>query len=126
MAAITSAFPEWYGHRVALGLGFMALIAIGNLRGVRESGPIFAVPTYFFLITLLGLLVVGAARVLDGDDARGPRARDRARLGGAMLTTFLVLRAFANGCTAMTGVEAISNGVPAFKPPGSEERGRHA
>jgi amino acid transporter len=114
VAAITSAFPEWYGHRVALGIGFMALLTIGNLRGVRESGRIFAVPTYFFLVTLLGLIVIGAARVLLGTVPPVPEA---APASVGMLTTFLVLRAFANGCTAMTGVEAISNGVPAFRPP---------
>jgi amino acid transporter len=116
VAAITSAFPEWYGHRVALGIGFMALLTIGNLRGVRESGRIFAVPTYFFLVTLLGLIVIGAARVLLGT-VPPPPVPEAAPASVGMLTTFLVLRAFANGCTAMTGVEAISNGVPAFRPP---------
>ena len=117
VAAITSAFPAWYEHRVALAVGLMGLLMVGNLRGVRESGRIFALPTYFFLVTLFALLVVGAARVLMGQVPPAPEAAP-APLGA--LTAFLVLRAFANGCTAMTGVEAISNGVPAFRPP--EER----
>jgi amino acid transporter len=114
VAAITSAFPFWYPHRVALSLGFVALIMVGNLRGVRESGRIFAAPTYFFLGSMLVLIVVGAARVLLGGAMPVPAEPVHA---ASTLTTFLVLRAFANGCTAMTGVEAISNGVPAFKPP---------
>jgi amino acid transporter len=119
VAAITSAFPDWYPHRVAVALAFVTLLTVGNLRGVRESGRIFALPTYFFLACLLGLLAVGAFRVLTGDvTAVAPAEAVPGSVGA--LTTFLVLRAFANGCTAMTGVEAISNGVPAFRPP--EER----
>jgi amino acid transporter len=116
VAAITSAFPEWYPHRVALGLTFMGLLMVGNLRGVRESGRIFALPTYFFLATMLVLLGVGLVRVLSGSVPPAP-APEAATAGVGLLSTFLILRAFANGCTAMTGVEAISNGVPAFRPP---------
>jgi amino acid transporter len=116
VAAITSAFPFWYEHRVALSLGFVFLIMLGNLRGVRESGRIFAAPTYFFLAAMLSMLAVGAARILLGTAAAAPSVEPVTGTASA-LTTFLVLRAFANGCTAMTGVEAISNGVPAFKPP---------
>jgi amino acid transporter len=115
VAALTSAFPEWYEHRVALGLAFMGLLMVGNLRGVRESGRIFALPTYFFLATMLALLAVGAARVLSGTVPAAPAETVPGTVG--VLSVFLVLRAFANGCTAMTGVEAISNGVPAFRPP---------
>ena len=119
VAAVTSAVPEWRDHRVALGLSFIVLLAIGNLRGVRESGRIFAVPTYFFLVAMFAMLAAGAWRFLTG--AATPLAAGAAPAApAATLSTFLVLRAFANGCTAMTGVEAISNGVPAFKPP--EER----
>src|SRR4030095_8642196 len=116
VAAVTSAVPFWYQHRVALSLAFVALITLGNLRGVRESGRIFAVPTYFFLVAMLVLLVVGVVRVLTGTVVPEAVPADALPTAGA-LTTFLVLRAFANGCTAMTGVEAISNGVPAFTPP---------
>jgi amino acid transporter len=115
VAAITSALPVWHDHRVALCLFFIVVLAIGNLRGVRESGRIFAAPTYFFLAALLSMLMAGAFRVFAGTAT--PVAPEGAVAPVATLTTFLVLRAFANGCTAMTGVEAISNGVPAFKPP---------
>ena len=118
VAAITSAVPEVLGHRVALGLFFIAVIAVGNLRGIRESGRIFAAPTYFFLAAMLGMLVAGAWRLLIG--AAAPVASAAPAGPVSAVSTFLILRAFANGCTAMTGVEAISNGVPAFKPP--EER----
>jgi amino acid transporter len=118
VAAITSALPRWHDHRVALCLLFIVVLAVGNLRGVRESGRIFAAPTYFFLVALFSMLIAGAYRVFTGTAT--PLAPEGGVAPVATLTTFLVLRAFANGCTAMTGVEAISNGVPAFKPP--EER----
>jgi amino acid transporter len=116
VAAITSAFPVFFPHRVAIALSFVALLMIGNLRGVRESGRIFALPTYFFIVSLFVLIVVGLVRLAFGAAAAVvPEAEATSTL--APLTVFLVLRAFANGCTAMTGVEAISNGVPAFKAP---------
>jgi amino acid transporter len=120
VAAVTSAFPAFHLNRTELSLVFLTLLAVGNLRGVKESGRIFAVPTYFFLVMLLSLIVAGAWCYMTGQVE--PVAVEGTALptGTHVLTTFLVLRAFANGCTAMTGVEAISNGVPAFKPP--EER----
>jgi amino acid transporter len=117
VAAVTSAFPVWFEHRVALSLAFVALITLGNLRGVRESGRIFAAPTYFFLASMFALLALGAVRVLTGTAAAATVEHASLPQTTGALTVFLVLRAFANGCTAMTGVEAISNGVPAFKPP---------
>jgi amino acid transporter len=118
VAAVTSAVPALALHRVELSLGFVGLLMLGNLRGVRESGRIFAVPTYFFIITILAMLVMGAWRYFSGGIA--PVSDAGAPAGGAgMLTTFALLTAFSNGCTAMTGVEAVSNGVPAFKPPES-------
>jgi amino acid transporter len=116
VAAITSAFPRWHEHRVFLCLFFVGVLAVGNLRGIRESGRIFAAPTYFFLVTLYAMLLIGAFKFLTGS-ASLAEAPAGAVAPVTTLTTFLVLRAFANGCTAMTGVEAISNGVPAFKPP---------
>ena len=118
VAAITSAFPQWHGHTVALSLIFLVGIAIGNMRGIRESGRIFAIPTYFFLVSLGVLLAVGAFKALTGqivpiDATSGNLVPPET----GPLTVFLVLRAFANGCTALTGIEAISDGVPAFKPP---------
>ena len=116
VAAITSAFPDWHVNRVEMTLGFVVVLTLGNLRGIRESGRIFALPTYFFVVSLLALIAAGAWRALSGTiqpvDAVAPIEPT-----GQTLTVFLLLTAFANGCTAMTGVEAVSNGVPAFKPP---------
>jgi amino acid transporter len=114
--AITSAFPRLEVYRVEMCLAFLAILTIGNLRGIRESGRIFAVPTYFFVVTVMVLLATGLYRYMTGsvvpvDVPLPPNA------GHEPLTTFLLLTAFANGCTAMTGVEAVSNGVPAFRPP---------
>ena len=117
VAAVTSAFPQWHVNRVEWCLGFLVLIAVGNLRGVRESGRIFAVPTYFFLAMMLGLILVGAWRWATGGIVTAPAGGVPTHVSTTGITAFLVLRAFANGCTAMTGVEAVSNGVPAFRPP---------
>src|SRR5436190_10239618 len=119
VAAITSAFPMWHVNRVEMTLGFVLLLMLGNLRGIRDSGRIFAVPTYFFVVTILTLIAVGIFRVLAGE-AFPVTAVARVQPTGALLSTFLLLTAFSNGCTAMTGVEAVSNGVPAFRPPESK------
>jgi amino acid transporter len=116
VAALTSAFPEWHLNRVEMSLGFVVVLMFGNLRGIRESGRIFAMPTYFFIVSLLVLIAVGAWRAATGAvDPVAPVAPLEAT--GQPLTLFLLLTAFSNGCTAMTGVEAVSNGVPAFRPP---------
>ena len=120
VAALTSAFPAWHLNRVELGLGFVLLLMLGNLRGIRESGRIFAAPTYFFIFSVLAVIGVGAWRYLSGTLVPvGPGQEPVPGLGGGVLTTFALLTAFSNGCTAMTGVEAVSNGVPAFRPPES-------
>jgi amino acid transporter len=116
VAAMTSAFPEWRNIRVELALGFVILIMLGNLRGIRESGRIFSIPTYFFVVSVLGLIAFGAWRALTGT-IQPVEALSPLEPTGEALTLFLLLTAFSNGCTAMTGVEAMSNGVPAFKPP---------
>ncbi|HEV3059514.1 MAG TPA: APC family permease [Vicinamibacterales bacterium] len=117
--AITSAAPALAPYRVELCLIFLALLTIGNLRGIRESGRIFSVPTYFFVVSILVLIAAGLYRFVTGTIA--PVASVPLQLppdaGTRPLTTMLLLTAFANGCTAMTGVEAVSNGVPAFRPP---------
>src|SRR5437867_779945 len=123
VAALTSAFPEWHVSRVELALGFVLVLMIGNLRGIRESGRIFAVPTYFFIATTLLLIGLGVWRVLAGDvqPLAGSLEPSPAAQAQSSLPLFLLLTAFSNGCTAMTGVEAVSNGVPAFKPPESKD-----
>jgi amino acid transporter len=117
VAAIVSAFPQWHVNRTETCLAFVVLIAVGNLRGIRESGRIFAAPTYFFLASMLTLIAAGAGRALSGTVTPVVPAGVPTDIGVTTLSVFLVLRAFSNGCTAMTGVEAVSNGVPAFKPP---------
>jgi amino acid transporter len=116
VAALTSAFPEWIPLRIELALAFMAALMLGNLRGIRESGRIFAAPTYFFIVSLLVLIAVGAWRTFTGT-VQSVEPIDAMASLNQPLTLFLVLRAFSNGCTAMTGVEAVSNGVPAFRSP---------
>ena len=117
IAAITSAVPELHEHRVGLGLLAIAVLTWGNLRGVRESGKIFAVPTYLFVGSLGLVIVTGLGRMLFGAGEAHPPPSIPAVEG---LTLFLLLRAFSSGCTALTGIEAISNGVPAFRPPASK------
>jgi amino acid transporter len=116
VAALTSAVPWLLTHRVLLGVAFTAAIAYANLRGVRESGRVFAVPTYLFIVTFSALVGTGLVRWLTGTLPPAVAAPE-AVAATQTLTWFLVLRAFASGCTALTGVEAISNGVPAFKSP---------
>jgi amino acid transporter len=116
VAAITSAAPGLYPYRVWLSVACIWIIAWGNLRGVRESGRMFAVPTYFFIAMMFLLLGVGVVRAFAGDLHPLPVPPDVAQTTGA-IGIFLVLHAFASGGAAVTGVEAISNGVPAFKPP---------
>jgi amino acid transporter len=119
VAALTSAFPQWQIGRVEMTLGFVAVLMLGNLRGLRESGRIFAIPTYMFVVSLLGLIAVGAWRAMSGSIHPIATAAPIQPVGDT-LTLFLLLTAFSNGCTAMTGVEAVSNGVPAFKAPESK------
>src|SRR3954470_19987635 len=115
VAAITSAVPALVPHAVTLSLGFVVLLTVVNLRGVKESGRAFAVPTYGFVAIVLLLLVVAGIRLalgqtLTAESAAYALAGDHGTAG--LLVVFLALRAFASGCTALTGVEAVSNGVP--------------
>lgn len=116
VAAITSVAPSWFAYRVPMAVVFIWLIALGNLRGVRESGRLFAVPTYFFIAMMFVLLGIGILRSFLGDLQPLPIPDDVTETGGA-ISLFLILHAFASGGAAVTGVEAISNGVPAFRPP---------
>jgi len=122
VAAIISADGGLAPYRVPLAVGFIALIAIGNLRGVRESGRIFAAPTYLFIAGVGSLIVVGLIELASGNLHPLPAGATlpAAASGSGWLAAaglFVVLHAMASGSTAMTGVEAISNGVPAFRPP---------
>jgi amino acid transporter len=120
VAAITSAVPVLVPHAVALSLGLVVLLTVVNLRGVKESGRVFAVPTYGFVAIVLVLLAVAGVRLALGQTLTAESAAyglvPDHRTGG-LFTVFLALRAFASGCTALTGVEAVSNGVPSFRPP---------
>ena len=127
VANIVSAFPSLQGSAVAMSLGLVALLMLINLRGTKESGTIFAIPTYGFILSMGIVLVVGAFRVAAGDS---PVAESAAigiapadQLAGAAIV-ILVLRSFASGCTALTGVEAISNGIPSFRKPKPQNAAR--
>jgi amino acid transporter len=122
VAALTSAVPAWHLNAVEVSLAFVAILMIGNLRGVRESGRLFAAPTYFFIVSILAMIGVGAWRYATGNLEPVPVPASPLPLGAGgigALGLFTILTAFSNGCTAMTGVEAVSNGVPAFRPPES-------
>jgi amino acid transporter len=115
VAAVTSAFQQLYPYRVGLCVGAITLMALVNLRGVRESGRLFAVPTYLFIAGGLSLLGSGLVRYLWAGVPPAPTGQPMAETG--ILGTVLILRAFSSGCAALTGIEAISDGVPAFRPP---------
>lgn len=118
VSALVSAVPSLQTHRVALGIGFITLVTVLNLRGIRESGSIFAVPTYLFLLGMFALLAVGFIRNAADGFAVHPPPPDAVQVAGtSSVAIFLILRAFSSGCAALTGVEAISDGVPAFNPP---------
>jgi amino acid transporter len=117
IAAVTSAFPALFPYRVWLCVFGVAGIAIANLRGIRESGKIFAAPTYLFVASLFGLVVYGSLGAIFNFIGEAPYPPHPPGLEGIGL--FLILRAFAAGCAALTGVEAVSDGVPAFRPPES-------
>lgn len=118
-AALTSIYPSLHPWRVVIALSFIFLIAMGNLRGVKEAGRVFSVPTYFFILMMATLIGTSFFRIATGTVphhvATFPVPHSENITGFALV--FLLLRAFASGGAAVTGVEAISNGVPAFKPP---------
>ena len=115
IAALTSAVPALFPYRPWLCVAAVVAIAVANLRGIRESGKIFAAPTYLFIGSLGVLIIYGGFGALFDFLPEAPYQRHPPGLEGVGL--FLFLRAFASGCTALTGVEAVSDGVPAFKPP---------
>jgi amino acid transporter len=120
VAAVTSAAPALQDERVLLGVCFIGLITLGNLRGIRESGTIFAIPAYIFIVSFGSMLAVGLVRVLLDGDLRAAAPPSPVVAGTQGLGVFLILRAFSSGSAALTGIEAISNGVPNLKPPESK------
>ncbi|HET9346592.1 MAG TPA: APC family permease [Candidatus Limnocylindrales bacterium] len=115
---IVSAFPVLFDERVAIGVLAIALITVGNLRGIREAGNIFAVPTYLFVVSALLMIGIGTFRIVVlGEGGVTPQVVEGTAGAIEGLTVLLVLRAFASGAVALTGTEAIATGVPAFQPP---------
>jgi len=123
VAAIISipVFADLAEHRVLLGLGLIVLITLANLRGIKESGALFTAPTYLYIVMISGLVLYGLYRdLIVGDIGRVPLPTDpEFAVTGGTLGLFLVLKGFSSGAVALTGVEAISNGVPAFRRPES-------
>jgi amino acid transporter len=114
--AITSFTPSLSSHKVALSLACLSVIVLANLRGVRESGLLFALPTYAFVTSILTLVAVGLVQVVTGD-VRRATVPHQLPVGAGTIGVFVLLRAFSSGSTALTGVEAIANGVNAFRHP---------
>ncbi len=120
VAAIASAFPGLWAYRVEIALVLLVIITVANLRGLRDTGTLMALPVYLFLVTYLAMLAIGVGRAF----VEGPGSlAQTAPAAVVAVTPVLILHTFAAGCTALTGIEAISNGVPAFKPPESRNAG---
>ncbi len=121
--AIISAFPQLAGDNVMLGVGFIGFVALANLRGLRESGSLFAIPTYAFIIGISAMIIAGLYKWMSGQPIEPihhdfPGAAMHPLTGTALW--FVIIRAFAGGCAAMTGTEAVADGISAFKPPESK------
>ncbi|MDX6472557.1 MAG: hypothetical protein QOK22_1373 [Gaiellaceae bacterium] len=114
--AITSFAPSLVAHKVAISLACLLVIVLVNLRGVRESGLLFALPTYAFVLAVAALIVVGIVELFTGHAHRATVPHELP-MGSGAITLFVLLRAFSSGSTALTGVEAIANGVNAFRHP---------
>ncbi|MGA9398258.1 MAG: APC family permease, partial [Anaerolineaceae bacterium] len=123
VAQLTSAYPVLYAYRVEIAVALIAFIMVINLRGVKESGTTFAIPTYFFLLMMFFTLILGLVKYASGNLGMviAPPAAGIDLI--QPVTVFLILRAFANGTSSLTGVEAISNGITAFKEPRSKNAG---
>lgn len=114
-AAITSAIPELLAHRVPITLFFILVLTVGNLRGIKDSSRMFGVPTYAFIVSMFIMIVYGIYKVDIGGFV--PQSVQHMPEVAGEITLFLILRAFASGCTALTGVEAVSNAIPNFQEP---------
>jgi amino acid transporter len=121
VAAIASAFPLLWPYRISIALLLLVIITIINMRGIRESGSAMAVPVYLFLVCYFTMLIIGIYRAIH----EGPSSFTGLALPeAAPITLALILHTFSTGCTALTGIEAISNGVPSFKHPEARNAGR--
>jgi amino acid transporter len=118
VGALVSAFPRLQPHTLALCLAILLILTLINMRGVKDTGSAFLIPTYLFVGTMLVVIVVGIVRTLA---AHGPPpavlSPPRLPVSASMFSLWLMAKVFASGCTAMTGVEAVSNGVMAFREP---------
>jgi amino acid transporter len=123
VANVVSAFPALSPHAVQVSLGAVAILTVMNLRGIKESGTVFALPTYGFIATVFAMLIWGAVRIASGDTPVAESASfdvAQTHQTTGLFAAAIVLRAFSQGCTALTGVEAVSNGVPNFREPKSK------
>lgn len=124
VAQVTSAFPGLMAYRVEIAVAMVALVMLINLRGVKESGKAFAVPTYFFVVTMFITVIMGFIRYFTGGLGMVVNPPETMMTESvAVVTPFLLLHAFSSGTSAMTGIEAISNGITAFKEPRSKNAG---
>jgi amino acid transporter len=121
--ALTSAAPSLTSHKVALSLLFVLILTLANLRGVRESGILFAIPTYAFVVAFFLMIGTGVSKCAAGSCPQAPVPHPLAA-GAGTVGVFVLLRAFASGAAALTGVESISNGVNAFRPPAGKNAAR--
>src|SRR6185436_8818661 len=124
VSALTSAFPALHVGKTWMSLGFLAVLTTGNLRGVKESARLFGVPVYAFLGVMLMLIAAGVFRMLAGGVVPVESVDPLPTYNSGLITTFVLLTAFANGCTALTGVEAVSDGVPMFQEPPAKNAAR--
>ncbi len=125
VAQIVSAYPDFYPYRVIISVALVVFVMVINLRGVKESGAAFAIPTYFFLLMMYVTVIFGLVRYLGGSLGTVINPPEfESLLGIQTVSILLILRAFSNGTAALTGVEAISNGIPAFKDPKSKNAGQ--
>lgn len=117
-AALISAMPGLFPHRVAIAVIIIILLVIGNVRGIKESSRIFSIPTYAFILAVIALVVFGIIKHATGNNPSVPDPSiSHLTFGTQAVTLFLLLKAFASGCSALTGVEAVSNAVPNFQDP---------
>jgi amino acid transporter len=121
VGALISAAPSLQPHTLTFCLGILVILTIVNLRGVREAGGIFMMPTYLFIVCLLGVIAVGVVKtLLSGGHPEPVVAPPKLPAATAAVSAWLLIKAFSSGCTAMTGVEAVSNGVKAFREPATK------